>query len=95
MSSYSVHRPSRSPLDAIRLFCLECCGSSVEFGPEYAEVRDCPCKNSCSLWPYRFSKNPKHAQATTARARIEGLSPDDDTESRPNDKDGELHGTRE
>lgn len=63
---YSVHRPAKSPVDAIRLFCLECCGSSLEFGREDAAVRDCPNEHNCSLWPYRFGKNPRHSRASAA-----------------------------
>jgi hypothetical protein len=64
---YSAHRPARSIGDAVRLFCLECCGSSIEYdkrGEEikhyraYDAVRDCPSERSCSLWKYRFGKNP-------------------------------------
>jgi len=60
---YSTHRKARNPVDAIRLFCLECCGSSLKFGAEYAGVRDCPNENMCSLWPYRFGKNPKRSES--------------------------------
>ena len=40
-----------TPLKAIRLRCLDCCGYQVK------EVRMCPCKD-CALWPFRFGRNP-------------------------------------
>jgi hypothetical protein len=80
MSHYSVHRPSRTPVDAIRLYCLECMGSSVEFGAEYAAVRDCPCESTCSLWRFRTGKNPKRRRDTTTGA-LEIASPGGDNSS--------------
>ena len=64
----------KSPLKAIRGFCLDCCGGSS------AEVRDCSSK-SCPLKPFRFGKNPyikremteeqrRAAKANLAKARI-------------------------
>lgn len=64
-SPYSVHRPSRSRGDAVRLFCLECVGSSLQGGAEYAAVRDCPCALTCSLYPYRFGTDPKHRRSVS------------------------------
>lgn len=40
-----------TPLKAIRKKCLECCCG------QYKEVRLCPSKD-CSLYPFRFGKNP-------------------------------------
>lgn len=48
-----------TPLKAIRARCLDCCGYQIK------EVRLCPCKD-CSLWPFRFGKNP-NVQMTDAR----------------------------
>lgn len=46
-----------SAIKAIRLKCLDCCcGSPVE-------VEHCPCKD-CSLWVYRFGKNPNYKGRT-------------------------------
>lgn len=90
MSSYSTHRPSRGPVDAIRLFCLECMGSSLEFGREDGAVRDCPSERTCSLWPYRFGKNPKHARATAARAKVEGYRPENSSRTRREPESVEL-----
>lgn len=54
---YSAHRPSKNRGDAVRLFCMECMGASVDIGFEtrpFKEVRECSCANTCSLWPYRL-----------------------------------------
>lgn len=40
-----------TPIKAIRAKCLDCCCGSA------MEVELCPCKY-CSLYPYRFGKNP-------------------------------------
>ena len=40
-----------TPLKAIRAKCMDCCCG------QYKEVELCPCKD-CSLYPYRFGKNP-------------------------------------
>ena len=40
-----------TPIKAIRAKCLDCCCGS------YKEVELCPCAD-CSLYPYRFGKNP-------------------------------------
>jgi hypothetical protein len=41
----------RSPLKAIRAYCLDC-GNG-----QYSEVRECPSCH-CSLYNFRFGKNP-------------------------------------
>lgn len=41
-----------TPIKAIRAKCLDCCCGQVN------EVKMCPCSD-CSLYPYRFGKNPK------------------------------------
>lgn len=56
-ASYSVHRLSKNRGDAVRLFCMECMGASIDAGYEcrpWREVRECPCAATCSLWPYRL-----------------------------------------
>lgn len=40
-----------TPMKAIRAKCLDCCCGSA------MEVELCPCKD-CSLYTYRFGKNP-------------------------------------
>ena len=40
-------------LKAIRRYCLWCCCGSPK------EVRLCPSKEFCALWPYRFGHRPK------------------------------------
>ena len=42
----------KTPLRAIRENCLDCMNGSSN------EVQLCPMKNKCSLWPFRFGKNP-------------------------------------
>ena len=41
-----------TPLRAIRLNCLDCMNGSSN------EVQLCPMEDKCSLWPFRFGKNP-------------------------------------
>lgn len=48
-------KAAHSPLKAIRLFCIDCCGGSSN------EVKLCPAKK-CSLYPFRFGKNPFRAK---------------------------------
>ena len=43
-----------TPLKAIRVYCLDCCGGQSK------EVKLCPCEN-CPLWQYRLGKNPARA----------------------------------
>ena len=40
-----------TPMKAIRAKCLDCCCGSAH------EVNLCPCEE-CTLYPYRFGKNP-------------------------------------
>lgn len=42
-----------SRLKAIRRYCLWCCCGSTK------EVRLCPSRDFCALWPYRFGHRPK------------------------------------
>lgn len=51
----SEHAAARTPLRAVRVYCLWCCSDS------YNEVRECP-SQSCALWPYRHGHNPKLAK---------------------------------
>ena len=44
-----------SPLKAIRLFCLDCCGGSSN------DVKICSAAK-CALYPFRFGKNPFRAK---------------------------------
>lgn len=53
----------QTPLRAIRAKCLDCVlGSSNE-------VALCPMENKCSLWPYRFGKNPNVKLSDEERER--------------------------
>lgn len=72
---YSVHRKARNMGDAVRLFCLECQGSSEEFGNEFAAVRNCPDEDMCSLWPYRFGKSPRRSESAKKRMEDGTLRP--------------------
>lgn len=40
-----------TPMKAIRAKCLDCCCGNAK------EVELCPCED-CSLYPFRFGKNP-------------------------------------
>lgn len=51
-----------TPLRAIRAKCLDCCCGSP------AEVSDCPCVD-CSLWVFRFGKNPNVKLSDEERER--------------------------
>jgi hypothetical protein len=44
-------RRGKTPLEAIRAMCLECCCGSRR------EVELCPA-SGCPLWPYRFGVRP-------------------------------------
>lgn len=46
-----VYPKDKRPLKAIRNKCLSCCGDSKH------EVKHCPVEK-CTLWPFRFGKNP-------------------------------------
>ena len=49
-----------NPVKVIRLKCLDCCCGSAK------EVALCPAEN-CSLWPWRFGKNPYRGERTEAQ----------------------------
>jgi len=51
-----------TPIKAIRLKCLDCCCDST------SEVAECPCTD-CSLWPFRFGKNPNVRLSDEERER--------------------------
>lgn len=48
----------KTPVKAIRKYCLECCLEKP------SEVRLCAAKD-CALWPYRMGKNPFHKRKMT------------------------------
>lgn len=72
----------RSPIKAIREFCLECCGGNSN------DVKGCTAPN-CALFAFRFGKNPyikremTEEQREAAKARL--------AEARRNRKDGDLN----
>jgi hypothetical protein len=47
-----------SPIAAIRLKCIDCCGGNK------SEVRKCPAIN-CPLWPMRMGRNPFHGNGAS------------------------------
>ena len=51
-----------TPIKAIRVKCLDCCCGSAK------EVELCPIPN-CSLYPYRFGKNPNIKLSDEQRAK--------------------------
>lgn len=52
-----------TPIRAIRLKCLDCCGTANE-------IKLCTCK-TCTLWPYRFGKRPKNDEELEAMRTFE------------------------
>jgi hypothetical protein len=50
----------KSPMQAIREHCLDCCGGSPQ------EVRLCPAVR-CAKWPFRMGVNPWRAPPSEAR----------------------------
>lgn len=52
-----------TPIRAIRLKCLDCCGTANE-------IKLCTCK-TCSLYPYRFGKRPKGEEELRVMANFE------------------------
>lgn len=50
-SETSTESKKMSPLRAIKLRCIDCCGGS------YSEVKVCPSVN-CALYPFRTGRNP-------------------------------------
>ena len=42
----------KSPLQAIKMKCWDCCGGS------YDEAKKCTCSDTCVLYPFRMGKNP-------------------------------------
>ncbi len=53
-----MDRKIKTPIKAIREWCLQCGGGS------YTEVRLCPVKN-CPLYCYRMGKRPTQADIDT------------------------------
>ncbi len=70
--------------DDRRHFGRECQGSSLEHGREDAAVRDCPSAHTCSLYPYRLGRNPRHARASKRTIEKAGLSPENDSKTGAN-----------
>jgi len=60
------HRPM-SPIRALRLRCLDCCGGSAK------EVRWCVAAD-CPAWPFRMGVSPYRAKRTLTEAQRERLA---------------------
>ena len=62
-------RKEKKPVNAIREFCIECMGGRESEG--YAKrVNECV-SPECSLFEFRFGKNPYHTQKLTDEQRKE------------------------
>ena len=61
-----VKKEPKSPLKAIRAYCLCCSNNSVK------EVSDCQVGEKCSLFKWRFGKNPftKRKEMTPEQRKI-------------------------
>lgn len=57
----------KSPLQAIKMKCWDCCGGNSE------EVKQCTCKDTCVLWPFRLGKNPWKPKRTLTEEEREAL----------------------
>jgi hypothetical protein len=75
MRNMTTGLPVHRPLKAIRERCIDCCGYSA------LEVRLCPCRHGgdlpypiepCSLWPYRFGKDPDYRMTALQMAARTG-----------------------
>ncbi len=55
-----------TPVKAIRAKCLDCCGGSAH------EVEQCSVER-CSLFPYRFGKNPNIKLSPEEKARRQAV----------------------
>lgn len=62
-----------TPMKAIRAKCLDCCCGQVN------EVRHCPV-NACTLYPFRFGKNPNRAGIQNNGAFVKKHGSTNDTE---------------
>lgn len=60
--------PITNPLKAIREKCLDCCGGNAY------EVRVCTAGDGCSLYPFRFGKNPYRAKRELSDEQREELA---------------------
>ena len=58
----SENGDKKTPVKAIRKYCLECCLEKP------SEVRLCAAKD-CALWPYRMGKNPFHQRKMTDKQK--------------------------
>jgi hypothetical protein len=76
MSCFSGEANARNMGAAIRAFCLECQGAHNGYKDSrgqkmapylpHGAVHDCPCERDCSLWSYRFGRDPKRRPKVSA-----------------------------
>lgn len=62
MSEIDNNSIIKSPLKAIKAYCIECSGNQIN------EVKKCPC-TSCPLYAFRFGKNPYSTRTLTEEQR--------------------------
>ena len=69
MSRYQTKK-QKSPVRAIREFCIECMGGRGS-GQNYTKLIEECVSTNCPLYDFRFGKNPHHTQNLTAEQRKE------------------------
>ncbi len=65
-NTHAEKHDKKTPVTAIRKYCLECCLEKP------SEVRLCSAKN-CHLWPFRMGKNPFHGRRMTDKQKKEAI----------------------
>ena len=63
MSTY----PKRSPLEAIRVFCIECQGGSFQ---GVSECVDTALLGPCPVFPFRLGVNPNYSAEERERRKL-------------------------
>lgn len=57
-------REMKTPMKAIRGYCMECTYNQI------VEIRECPSSESCPLWEYRLGHRPKEKAILTPMKAI-------------------------
>ena len=60
----------KSPAKAIREFCIECMGGRGS-GQNYTRLIEEGVSTNCTVYDFRFGKNPYHIQSLTVEQRQE------------------------
>ena len=68
--SHKEPKKCKSPVKAIRQFCIECMGGRGS-GQNYTKLIEECVSTNCPLYDFRFGKNPHHTQNLTAEQRKE------------------------